>query len=287
MSHERMIRANGVDLCVQTFGESTDPAILLIMGAAGSMDYWETAFCERLAAGSRYVIRYDNRDTGRSSSYETGKPAYTFTDLVTDAAGLLDALELSPAHLVGVSMGGAIAQTLTVERPERVASAVLISTCSIEPSDTELPPASDAVRAVFDAPPLEPDWTDRAAVVDYLVEGEVPFLGPVRGDDATKRAIAGRVFDRTVNVASSQTNHWILDGDPVRGKLADVTAPTLVMHGTEDPLFPYEHGQALAAAIPGARLLRLEGVGHEVPPRAVWDTVVPAILRHTSMEGTR
>jgi pimeloyl-ACP methyl ester carboxylesterase len=279
---ETMIHANGVDLCVETFGAATDPAILLVMGAAGSMDYWEDGFCERLAAEGRYVIRYDNRDTGRSPSYEPGDPAYTFTDLVADAAGLIEELGRSRTHVVGVSMGGAIAQTLAVERPERVASLVLISTSAIEGVDRDdLPPASNEVRAVFESPPPEPDWTDRAAVIDFLVEGELPFLGSVRGDDATKRDVAGRLYDRTTNVASSQTNHWILGGDPVQGGLAEVTAPTLVLHGTEDPLFPYEHGVALAAAIPGARLVPLDGVGHEVPPRQVWDVVVPAIVEHT------
>ena len=282
MSDERLLRVNGADLCVQTFGDAGDPAILLIMGAAASMEHWPEGFCRRLADGGRYVIRYDHRDTGRSTSYPPGKPAYTFADLVADAAGVLDALGIERAHVAGVSMGGAVAQTLAIERPERLASLTLMSTSAIESTGRELPSMSAELRATFDTPPPDPDWTDRAAVVDHLVEGELPYLGPVRTDDQELRERAERIFDRTGDLAAAQ-NHWILGGDddPVRGRLADVTAPTLVLHGTADPLFPYEHGEALADSIPGAQLVALDGVGHEAPPAAVWDVVVPAILRHT------
>jgi pimeloyl-ACP methyl ester carboxylesterase len=287
MSGERMIHANGVDLCVESFGDAADPAILLIMGAAGSMDLWEDEFCERLAAGGRFVIRYDSRDTGRSTSYEPGKPTYVFSDLVADAAGVLDAHDLPRAHVVGISMGGAVAQSLALGYPKRVASLTLMSTSAAVPLDRALPPMSDALRTVFDSPPAEPDWTDRAAVVDHLVESERPYLGQVHGDVATKRAIAGRVFDRTPNVASSQ-NHWIIDGgEPVKGRLSDIEAPTLVLHGTHDPLFRPPHAEALADAIAGSRLIMLEGVGHEVPPRAVWDVVVPGLVDHTATGGAR
>jgi pimeloyl-ACP methyl ester carboxylesterase len=283
---ETMIHANGVELCVETFGTATDPAILLIMGAAGSMDFWEDELCERLAAGRRDVIRYDNRDTGRSAGSERGKPTYTFSDLVDDAAGVLDTLDVAPAQVVGVSMGGALAQCLALRHPGRVAALTLISTGPAVDVDRELPPMSDDIRAVFDSPPPEPDWTDRAAVIDYLVAGERPFLGSVRGDDAIKREIAGRVFDRTTDLPASQTNHWILEGgDPVEGRLTDIAVPTLVLHGTEDPLLPYPNAEVLADEIPDARLVPLDGVGHEVPPRPVWDVVIPAVVDHP--EGAR
>jgi pimeloyl-ACP methyl ester carboxylesterase len=120
-------------------------------------------------------------------------------------------------------------------------------------------------------------------VIDYIVEGERPFAGSQPFDDAAMRAIAARVVDRTVNIASSMTNHAGIDGgDRWRERLGELGAPTLVVHGTEDPLFPFGNAVALEEEIPGARLLALERVGHEVPPRALWDVVVPAILRHTS-----
>lgn len=279
-----MIRANGVDLCVQTFGRRADPAILLIGGMAASMDWWEDGFCERLAAGSRWVIRYDHRDTGRSVTYEPGDPRYSGQDLLDDAVGVLDAVDLATAHLVGISMGGAMAQLVALDHPDRVASLTLIST-SPGPGDPDLPPASEELRAAWKEPPPEPDWSDRAAVIDYIVEGERSYAARSRPfEEEAVRRIAERVVDRTVNIESSIRNHVLIDGgEPWRERLGDVRAPTLVIHGTEDPLFPYGHAQALAREIPGALLLPMEETGHGLP-RAAWDHVIPAILRHTAGE---
>ena len=285
-SPPRLVSANGVDLCVQTYGEAGDPPILLIGGAEASMDWWEDEFCESLAAGPRFVIRYDLRDTGQSVTYEPGAPGYDGSDLVADAVGLLDALGIARAHVVGISMGGGIAQDLALEHAGRVATLTLISTSPAVPrgpDKPDLPPMSEELASRFAEPSPEPDWSDRAAVVDYMIEGLRPFAGSLPFDEAGQRALVERVYDRTLNIASSLTNHWILDqGEPVRGRLSDVTAPTLVLHGTEDPLFPYGHGEALADEIPGARLIPLEGMGHEFPPRPLWDRVVPAILDHTA-----
>jgi pimeloyl-ACP methyl ester carboxylesterase len=286
VSREKIIEANGVSLCVETFGAVGDPAILLVGGGAASMDWWEDEFCLRLAAGRRFVIRYDHRDTGRSTSYPPGTPPYTAIDLVADALGVLDAFGVERVHVVGISMGGALAQRIAVDHPDRVASLTLISTSPDGPSGPgkpNLPPASREIRARFDDPPPEPDWSDRDAVIEHIVEGERAYAGSYPLDEPRLRELAGRIFDRTLNVASSMTNHWLIDsGNPVRPRLGEIAAPTLVVHGTEDPLFPYAHGEALASEIPGARLVSLEGVGHQMPPRPVWDTVIPAILEHTS-----
>jgi pimeloyl-ACP methyl ester carboxylesterase len=276
-----MVKVNGVGLCVETFGDPGDPAILLISGASGSMDWWEDEFCDRLAAGRRYVIRYDHRDTGRSASYPAGAPGYTGADLDADAVGLLDALGVARAHLVGVSMGGGIAQQAALDYPDRVASLTLIATSPIStgPETPALPPMADRLKALFTDPPPEPDWSDRAAVIDYLVEGERWFAGSLGFDEARVRELAGRVVNRTVDIAASTTNHWLLGGgEPERRRLSEIGAPTLVLHGTDDPLFPYPHGEALAREIPGARLVPLPGMGHQFPPRPVWNTVIPAIL---------
>jgi pimeloyl-ACP methyl ester carboxylesterase len=281
-----MVVANGVELCVQTFGDPESPAILLIGGAASSMDWWEDEFCERLASGPRFVIRYDLRDTGQSVSYEPGAPQYGGLDLVADAVGVLDAFRVARAHVVGISMGGGIAQRLALDHADRVASLTLIAT---SPGGPDLPAMSDELASHFAQPAPEPDWSDRAAVIDYIVEGERPFAGSHQVGEESVRALVGRIVDRTVNIASSMTNHWILEGggEPMRPRLGEITAPTLVLHGTEDPLFPYGHAEALAAEIPGARLLPLEGVGHEVPPRPVWDKVVAAMLDHTAERQVR
>ena len=169
---------------------------------------WDAELCERLANGARFVIRYDIRDAGRLVTYEPGAPPYALRDLVADAVGLLDTLGLASAHLVGMSLGSAIAQVLALEHPDRVASLTL---------------------------------------------------------------------------GANLTNHFMLEaGDPWRQRLGEVAAPALVVHGTEDPLFPIGHARALANEIPGAELLALEQTGHEYFPRATWDLVVPAILRHAS-----
>jgi pimeloyl-ACP methyl ester carboxylesterase len=278
---ETMVRTNGVDLCVETFGDQEAPAILLISGATASMDWWDAEFCRRLATGGRFVIRYDHRDTGRSVSYPPGAPGYTGPDLVGDAVGLIDALAGGRAHVVGLSMGGGIAQYLAVEHPDRVATLTLMSTSPGPAND--LPPMADRLKAAFADPAPEPDWTDRDAVVDYLVDGERPFAGPDSFDEAHVRERARRVVDRTVNLESSSKNHWLVEGgEDTRPRLGEVTAPTLVIHGTDDPFFPSGHAVALVREIAGAELLLLDGVGHQAPPRSTWDLVVPAILRHTA-----
>lgn len=283
---ERMVHANGVDLCIETFGDPADPAVLLIGGASSAMDYWEDDFCARLAGGGRYVVRYDLRDTGRSVSYQAGSPQYTQPDLAADVVGLLDTLGLASTHLVGVSMGGGIAQRLAVDHPDRVASLTLIATSPAGPGgpdNPDLPPMAESLLATFTEPAPQPDWSDRSAVVAYMVAGERPFLGSLPVDEAAQRALAGRVFDRTTNVAASLTNHLLVDGGtPVRPHLGEITAPTLVLHGTEDPLFPYAHAEALAREIPNTHLIPLEKMGHQFPPPATWDIVVPAILTHTA-----
>jgi pimeloyl-ACP methyl ester carboxylesterase len=179
-------------------------------------------------------------------------------------------------------MGGAIAQQLALDHSDRVSSLTLMST---SPGGPGLPPMSDELRARFKEPASEPDWSDRQAVVDYIVEDLHAYAGTLRFEEEEMRALVGRIVDRTVNIASTMTNHLLLedDGEPLRPRLGEITAPTLVLHGTEDPLFPFGHAVVLAAEIPGAHLVAVEGVGHEMPPRPVWDQVVAAILAHTAV----
>src|SRR5947207_59850 len=169
MSDERMVRANGVDLCVRTSGVPGDPAILLLAGMASSMDGWPDEFCARLAEHGRFVIRCDQRDTGRSVSYPPGAPEYTFRDLAADALGLLDSFGIEKAHLVGISMGGGLAQVLAVEHPDRVASLTLLSTSPGPGPDSGLPGVADRLKEHFAVAAVEPDWADRTAVVEHIM----------------------------------------------------------------------------------------------------------------------
>ncbi|MFE3456842.1 alpha/beta fold hydrolase [Nocardiopsis aegyptia] len=283
MNPERILHVNGVDLCVQTFGSASDPALLLIGGAEASMDWWDADLCERLAAGARCVIRYDTRDTGRSTTFPVGAPPYDGEALVADAVGVLDALGIGAAHVVGISMGGGIAQHVAVRHPDRVTALTLISTTPDGPGgpdDPDLPPMSARLAAVFAEPSQDagPDWSDREAVIAHFLEGEEAFAGSVRLDEPRLRRIVGRAHDRSPIMAAAQ-NHWMLpEAGPVRDGLGGIRVPALVLHGTEDPLFPYGHGEALAREIPGAKLVPLPGVGHQMPPYETWDTVVSAIL---------
>ena len=282
---DHIVRANGVELCVETFGDPDDPAILLIHGAGSSMLSWNEELCARLADGHRLVVRYDSRDAGRSVSYEPGAPQYELRDLVADAIGLLDTLSLAGAHVVGMSQGGLIGQLLALDHPDRVASLTLASTTPFDGQQhPDLPGASAELRAFFANEPPQPDWTDRAAVIDYLVEAERPFAARSRPfDEAAMRDLAGQVFDRAANIAANVTNPFLAGtGDPWRGRLGEISAPALVIHGEEDPMFPLAHAHALANEIPGAELLALEGTGHEYFPPHTWEVVVPAILRHSA-----
>ena len=279
-----IVEVNGVGLCVDTAGDPADPAILLIAGLSSSMDWWEDGFCQRLAGGGRFVIRYDHRDTGQSVSYPAGKPGYTGADLAADAVGILDALGRRSAQLAGISMGGALAQQVALAHPQRVGSLVLFSTSPAVPCGSELPPMSEELRAWFAAE--VPDWNERGAVIDYLTAYERHLEGPEYFDEPHVRALAGRIFDRTRDMAASMTNHALAaEGDLARGPLGAITVPVLVVHGTADPLFPFGHGEALARAIPRAQLLPLAGVGHQLPPRPFWPSVTTAMLTLMPGEG--
>ena len=279
---ERMIQSGGIELCTEPFGDPTDPPVLLVMGVGASMLWWEEELCRSLADGGRFVIRYDHRDTGRSTTYDPGRPGYDGGDLVLDAAGVVDAYGLGAAHVVGVSAGGGVAQHLALDLPDRVLSLVLISTSPATPGDRDLPPPkADFGRFVADA---EVDWSDRESVIEYLVGYARLLAGGKRPfDEAACRDLVRRDVERANNVASLQNHDVMAQGDGPHPPLSSITAPTLVIHGTADPMFPPAHGQALAEEIPGATMLRLDRAGHGVD-RADWATIVPAILRHTGPE---
>jgi pimeloyl-ACP methyl ester carboxylesterase len=277
---ERMLRVNGVELCAEAFGDPADPPVLLVMGVGGSMLWWDEGFCRMLAGRGRFVIRYDHRDTGRSVTYPPGRPGYTGADLVADAVGVLDAYGIAAAHLVGVSAGGAFAQLLALEYPDRVRSLVLISTSPATPGDRALPPPTEAfTRFVTTA---EVDWSDAASVVEYLV-GYLRVLAGGRRpfDEAAARQLATREVGRARDFSAAQNHDAIPDGGLPPQPLSSIAAPTLVVHGTADPMFPLEHGRALAREIPGARLLALPDAGHGVD-RADWEAIVRAIAEHTA-----
>jgi pimeloyl-ACP methyl ester carboxylesterase len=276
---ERMIEANGVELCTSSFGDRADPPILLIMGVGASMLWWEEGFCRLLAQGGRFVLRYDHRDTGRSVTYELGQPEYTGADLVADAVGVLEAYGIDAAHVVGVSAGGAFAQLLALTFPDRVRSLVLISTSPALPLDRGLPSATQPYYGFLASAKV--DWSDDKSVIEYLVGYARVLAGDERPfDEEAARELVRRDVERAHDIAASENHGAIAEGELPRDPLSSIAVPTLVVHGTADPMFPLEHGRALADAIPGAELLVLEGAGHGVV-RADWQQIARAIIRHS------
>lgn len=282
---ERFVTApDGARLCVETFGAPDDPAVLLVGGAASAMDYWEDEFCALLARGGRYVVRYDARDTGRSTTWPVGEPGYTFAEIVSDPVAVLDGLSIERAHLVGLSMGASIVATLATRHPERV---LTLTVATSSPGGDGLPPPRADISAAFAEPAPEIDWSDRAAAADRLVADLRAFTGSLPFDEAHARTVVSRVLDHSPAPAAAG-NHWLLvgdDPDEPPTDLATITAPTLVWHGSADPLFPLPHGRAYLDRIPHARLVVLDGVGHEYPPPSTWDVVVTELLAHTAQEA--
>jgi pimeloyl-ACP methyl ester carboxylesterase len=277
---ERMIKAHGVDLCTEPFGDQDHAPILLIMGVGASMLWWEEGFCRLLADGGRFVIRYDHRDTGRSVTCEPGSPQYTGADLVADAVGVLDAYEISAAHVVGVSAGGAFAQLLALGFPDRVLSLVLVSTSPATPGERSLPAATERFTGFLAS--AEVDWSDQGSVIEYLVAYQRMLAGGARPfDEVAWHELVRRDVERARDIAASENHGMIAEGDGPSEPVSSIAVPTLVIHGTADPMFPLAHGQALAEEIPRARLLTLEGAGHGVD-RADWEPIARAILAHTA-----
>ncbi|WP_245827957.1 alpha/beta fold hydrolase [Sinomonas mesophila] len=286
MMAERMITVRGVQLCAESFGDPGRPPVLLIMGNGASMMWWEDDFCRGLAAegmaNGRFVIRYDHRDTGRSVVYEPGHPGYDAGDLAEDAAGVLDAFGIQTAHLVGVSAGGALAQLVALDHPDRTSSLTLISTtlAVAAPEGHDLPGPTGEFRDFLRA--SGPDWADRDSVVAYLMRYTEILAGGRRAfeEREVRRLVEADVL-RARSPASAQ-NHDLLEETPrARPPLTSLRVPTLVVHGAADPMFPLAHGRALAEQIPGARLLVLPDAGHGVD-RADWPVLIAAIHDHTT-----
>jgi pimeloyl-ACP methyl ester carboxylesterase len=250
------------------------------MGMMASMLWWPDRFCEALAAGQRYVIRYDQRDTGLSTHYPQGEPRYSLTDLADDAIAILDGYGLETAHVAGMSMGGAVAQEVALRHPRRVRTLTLIST---SPLGVEGLPSSTEAYQEYSRSAEAIDWSNLEAIADFL-RRETAMLAGTRhphDPDAASSLIA-RDMARAPSFASA-TNHFTLVSEerPARLQASDIKLPVLAIHGTADPLFPIEHGEAFTKVVRDARLRRVEGGGHEIHERDIGE-IVQAIIDHTA-----
>ncbi|MDK1491276.1 alpha/beta hydrolase [Sinorhizobium sp. 7-81] len=273
-----VIRTDGVELATQTFGNSTQPPLILIMGGMASMLWWPEEFCQGLAKRGRFVIRYDQRDTGLSTKYPPGQPGYTFDDAVDDVFRVLDGYGISEAHIVGFSLGGMVGQVAALKNPERVLSLTAISTSPVGVHTSGLPASGEDWMEHMS---VEADWSDRADAVAYLVEDARLTASKAHSfDEAGTRAFLERDFDRSGGYLNT-TNHIVLFdvGEPWQGRLNEMKVPLLVIHGTTDPVFAVEHGEVLARAVTNAKFVKIEGGGHEIHA-GDWEQIIAAIDEH-------
>jgi pimeloyl-ACP methyl ester carboxylesterase len=282
-----IVTLNGAQLAYQQFGGDESPVVILVSGNASSMDWWDEGFCELLAAGNiatgpRRVIRYDLRDTGQSETVAPGAARYTGEDLINDLAALIEYLQASPAHVVGLSMGGALVQQLALVRPEVLASITLMSTTPIGDVTTALPPPSDPLAASWVKPPPQVDWADPDSVGAAAVDSEQLYSGSIPIDASRIRGISAIARSRTTSPLSANNHLSLSDGPELRTDISSISIPTLVIHGSDDPLFPLPHGEMLAQLIPAARLVVVPGLGHQFPPPPAWSQIADAILEHTA-----
>jgi pimeloyl-ACP methyl ester carboxylesterase len=284
----------GITLCYEPFGTPDDEPVLLIMGLGTQMVAWHEDFCRDLAARGYYVVRFDNRDIGRST--HVGGPAptitqlllrskraarYTLADMAYDAAGLLRELDLSPAHVIGASMGGMIGQTLAARHPEQVRSLT-----SIMSNTGALTNGQPALRLYPFFLRRRPVGLDEYVAHFARLFAAIGSTGLPRDPDEI-RALAGISYERDHDIAGPgrQLAAIIASGDRTR-ELRKVVAPTLVVHGTADPLVSPSGGRATARAIKGAKLMTIAGMGHDLP-RAVWPRLIDAIVDNAARAGGR
>jgi len=286
--------ANGIRLCYQTFGDSRNPPMVLIMGLAAQMILWDDDFCTRLAERGFWVVRFDNRDIGLSTRFASARTPhliemllrhatgvrfgvpYTLRDMAADTVGLFDALGIRTAHVVGASMGGAIAQEIAIANPQRLRSLTSIMSST---GDPKLPgPEPRARERLGKKTPLDRDGYLREYVATWSVLSGDHF--PFDAERTMRQGLAG--FERGINPpgVARQLMALIASGNR-KNALSGVRVPTLVIHGTADPLVPVQAGHDTARAIPGAQLLLIEGMGHSFP-REVWPRIIDAIAGHAS-----
>lgn len=281
MMRVRRVETNEVSLHSEAFGDPWDPAVLLIMGAMSSGVWWPEELCRRLAERGRYVIRYDHRDTGMSTSYPPGEASYSVETLADDAIGVLDGHGIAEAHIVGMSLGGYLAQLVALKYARRALTVTLVASERLALADPDLPSIDQSVID-YHAGAAELDWSDREAVVSHQIGAWRINAGSAHAfDEQAIRAIAEADFDRTPNLLTT-FNHAAL-GDAIGwvDRLDEIDVPALVVHGTQDPVLPYPHGLALEAALAGSSLLTLEGSGHELH-RADWPAILDAVEQHTA-----
>ena len=286
MRTTKTVQAGGIRIATEAFGRPGDPAIVLIMGATASMLGWPDGLCAALAGRGFHVIRFDHRDTGGSTTLPPGAAEYDVEDMADDVIAVMGGYRIDAAHLVGMSLGGFIAQMLALSHADRVLSLTLIASEPLGWDGDPLPHIAPAFMDHFGGMDAL-DWSDASAVSDFLLGIDRLSAGTGHPFDAEdQRARIARVLDRTDSIAS-MFNHASRDtrGD-WDGAFRRISQPALIIHGSDDRILPPANGQALAAGIGGATLDILPGVGHELPAR-VHGRITGLIAAHVSRANSR
>ncbi|EPG8346829.1 alpha/beta fold hydrolase, partial [Klebsiella oxytoca] len=277
----KVVNDNDISLYTESFGNSAHEPIILVMGAMSSAVWWPDDFCAQLASMDRYVIRYDHRDTGKSTSYEPGQASYSVEELADDVVRIIGGYGLDAAHLVGMSLGGFLSQLVALKYPDRVKSLTLIASERLAEADPDMPPFDPAIME-YHQQAGSLDWSDKDSVVEYQVGAWRINSGTAHVFDAEKiRQIAQLNFDRTPNILTTFNHTTLGGGEEWLGRLNEITASTLIIHGTEDPVLPYAHGLALKDAIRDSKLVTLNGTGHELHHED-WPVIIQALKNQTS-----
>ena len=271
------VGSGDVVLAVETFGDPLDPAVVLVMGATASMVWWPELFCTSIADQGCFVVRYDHRDTGRSTTGPPGVVTYSAEDMAADLVAVMDALRLASVHLVGMSLGGYLGQIVAVTHPERVATLTLIAAEPLGVEPGSLPGIDDRFMAHF-ATFADLDWASTDDVSRFLVEiGRLCAGRPERFDEAGTRRRVAVELERASSIASAFNHGMVTTADDWSGATSRITQPTLVIHGALDPILPLPNGEASARLIEQARLHVLPDAGHELNPRDLGDIAATLI----------
>lgn len=277
----QLIPVDGGALYTESFGERGDPVILLIMGAMASGAWWPDELCEGLAARGRFVIRYDHRDTGGSVSYEPGAAEYSVEDLADDAVRVLDGYGIQGAHLMGMSLGGYLAQLIALKYTSRVLTLTLIASERLASADPDIPGIDPRVLE-YHAGAADLDWSNHEAVTDYQVGAWRLLAGSAHPfEPELILSMAAADLERTSNSLTAFNHATLGDAQGWINRLDEILVPVLLIHGTEDIVLPYPHAEALHKELPNSRLVTLEGTGHELP-RADWPVILDEVERHTA-----
>ncbi|WP_185217912.1 alpha/beta fold hydrolase [Sphingobacterium mizutaii] len=272
---DKIVQHQNISLFTQSFGNKRNPAVVLIAGATVSMLFWDSEFCQKLADKGVFVIRYDFRDTGQSTSVPEGEASYDIVDFAEDLVAIIDAYEIPAAHLVGISLGGMIAQIVAIKHPERVKSLCLFSTMPWGDSDIPVPEMDPRILD-FHAKAAEINWENEDKVIHYLLEGSHLMSGKkplnvLRAENYLRESY------RRANNFRSQFNHAsIAGGMEYYNQLDNINVPVLVIHGTEDIICHFQNAISLMQKIKGQNLVVLEGTGHELHEED-WNLIINSI----------